>query len=206
MSAVNIEVVEGTTYTTVKQHFAKGQVYSVSHTEWAKLQGEKHPVTGKPVFALCDKAATMEVADSMEDKSVVRTGQITITHAPQSNAMSREEAEKAGLGGFFRDGPKSIDTDTGASMAGTGGESEAYEGPSGHEGLDDEDEVLVGGSAPAATHAAPEPAQAVQKAAVVGKPKGVKINRPGPRNADKKEALGLPKAVVPLNPADIEQV
>jgi hypothetical protein len=177
---INVELVNGGSYATLKKHFKKGEVYALGEHDWENLRLAQWP-DGKPVFALSDKGAT-HTPTSTDNPDVVKGDGITITHnIPQP--MTRAEAEKAGLGSFFRRDAV-VEGDTGAALQGTGGEADDYQGPSGHEGLDeDEGEVTVGAAqapveTPAETAQAPQSAQPAP-AKVTPKAKPVVITKGG---------------------------
>jgi hypothetical protein len=177
---VNVKLAEGSSYTTLTRSFRKGEVYRLPAREWDKLKSATHPVTGKAVFATTDDEHTAEQGESTERADVVKGGGITISHNPPKG-MTPEQMDKAGLHAFAAHARRDShpqDVDTGADMVGKA-EAEDYQGPSGHDGLDDDDEVTVGEAPAPVSTAAPAPA-----------PKGKVVVRPGPRNSALKDKLG----------------
>jgi hypothetical protein len=137
---VNVELVEGTSYTTLTRSYKRGEVYRLTRGEYENIKNAEHLTSGKPVFKVTNKDATLSSGETTERQDVVKGGGITITHNVPK-AMSPAEMEAAGLGAFARQATRdSRDVDTGA---GVGAEDENYDGPSGHDGLDDEP-VAVG--------------------------------------------------------------
>jgi hypothetical protein len=175
---VNIELIHGHSYATLKKTYNKGEVYRVPVAVWNDLRKDRESMTGRPYFAQTKRKPTDTIlADAADAGSTDGKGTgITITHtAPQP--MSARQLRESGLSAWEGNANLSPEIDTGAQMVGKDDVSPTDDDGNdgeGHEGLDDgeSDDLAAAGLAPA-----PQP--------------------PGPRNAAAKASLGVPKAVVP---------
>jgi hypothetical protein len=178
---VNIELVHGHSYGTMKKTYVKGEVYRVPLAVWEMLRKDRESMTSRPYFAISKRKPTDTTAADHEGapKDGKPSG-ITIHHA-EPQPMTDDELRRAGLSSWAGSvNNVSTEIDTGAEMVGKDDLAADDEGEGdGFDGLEDGDDLEAAGLAPAAQR--PDTPQA----------------RAGARNAAAKASLGLPSKVTP---------